>query len=121
MTTKQRADLTNQREVLAASKKDIDTIHNYLKKESSTIYADIWKIGVNLSLRIGDLLKIKFSDLNLTDRTLVLTEEKTGKSKTIRLKCELRAEISFSSQIKQLKISAFSFMPLVNSNPLIFN
>jgi hypothetical protein len=39
----------------------------------------------------------------------------------IELKCELRAEISFSSQIKQLKISAFSFMPLVNSNPLIFN
>jgi hypothetical protein len=37
------------------------------------------------------------------------------------VKCELRAEISFSSQIKQLKISAFSFMPLVNSNPLIFN
>jgi hypothetical protein len=38
-----------------------------------------------------------------------------------KVKCELRAEISFSSQIKQLKISAFSFMPLVNSNPLIFN
>ena len=32
-----------------------------------------------------DLLKIKFSDLNITDRTLILQEEKTGKSKTIRL------------------------------------
>ena len=85
MTTKQRSDLTNQREVLAASKNEIDAIHNYLKKEPSSIYADIWKIGVNLSLRIGDLLKIKFSDLNITDRTLVLQEEKTGKSKTIRL------------------------------------
>ena len=85
MTTKQRTDLTNQREVLAASKNEIDAIHNYLKKEPSSIYADIWKIGVNLSLRIGDLLKIKFSDLNITDRTLVLQEEKTGKSKTIRL------------------------------------
>ena len=54
MTTKQRSDLTNQREVLAASKNEIDAIHNYLKKEPSSIYADIWKIGVNLSLRIGD-------------------------------------------------------------------
>jgi integrase len=84
MTT-QRTDLNEQREVLAASKNDIGAIYNYLQKESSTIYADVWKIGVNLSLRIGDLLSIKFADLNLNDRTLVLTEEKTGKSKTIRL------------------------------------
>lgn len=84
MTT-QRTDLSNQREVLAANKTEIDSIHNYLLKETSTIYADVWKIGVNLSLRIGDLLSIKFTDLNITDRTLVLVEAKTGKSKTIRL------------------------------------
>ena len=72
MTTKQRTDLTNQREVLAASKSEIDAIYNYLKKEPSTIYADIWKIGVNLSLRIGDLLKIKFSDLNRLKRIKVM-------------------------------------------------
>jgi hypothetical protein len=26
--------------------------------------ADIWKIGLNLSLRIGDLLALKYADLN---------------------------------------------------------
>jgi integrase len=84
MTTN-RTDLNNDREVLAVTKTEIESIHNWLLKEKSTVYADVWKIGVNLSLRIGDLLSIKFADLNITDRTLVLTEEKTGKSKTIRL------------------------------------
>lgn len=40
---------------------------------------------MNLSLRIGDLLKLKYADFNLTERTLQLTEEKTSKPKLIRL------------------------------------
>jgi mRNA-degrading endonuclease toxin of MazEF toxin-antitoxin module len=36
-----------------------------------------------------------------------------------QIKCELRAEISLCNEIKQLKTSAFSFMTLANSNPLI--
>jgi len=43
------------------------------------------KWGVNLSLRIGDLLTLKYTDLNLEERTLKLTEAKTGKLKNIRL------------------------------------
>jgi hypothetical protein len=35
------------------------------------------------------------------------------------VKCELRAEISQCSEIKRLKIPAFSFMRLENPNPLI--
>jgi hypothetical protein len=38
-----------------------------------------------------------------------------------KLKCELRAEISQCSEIKQLKIPAFSFMWLENPNPLILS
>ena len=36
-------------------------------------------------MRIGDLLILKYADLNLEERTVKLTEAKTGKLKTIRL------------------------------------
>lgn len=71
--------------VNAASKAEIDLIHALLFKRYGQLYADIWKIGVNLSLRISDLLKLKFSDLNIADRSLQLTEQRTGKQKQIRL------------------------------------
>ncbi|BAJ01308.1 Tyr recombinase domain-containing protein [Shewanella violacea] len=45
--------------------------------------ADIWNIGLNLALRISDLLSIKFSDLQ-QDR-LIIHETKTGKLANIKL------------------------------------
>lgn len=53
----------------AASKNEVDMIHAVLSKKFGQLYADIWKIGVNLSLRISDLLKLKYADLNITDRS----------------------------------------------------
>ena len=40
----------------AANKAEIDMIHAVLAKKFGQLYADIWKVGVNLSLRISDLL-----------------------------------------------------------------
>jgi integrase len=40
-------------------------------------------VGVNLSLRIGALLSLKYADLNLEERLLKVTEAKTGKQKSI--------------------------------------
>jgi len=71
--------------VNAASKSEIDLIHALLEKKFGQLYADIWKIGVNLSLRISDLLTLEYAQLNLEDRSLQLTEQKTGKQKLIRL------------------------------------
>lgn len=71
--------------VNAANKAEIDMIHSALNNKYGSLYADIWKVGVNLSLRIGDLLNLKYADLNLEERTLKLTEAKTGKQKSIRL------------------------------------
>ena len=67
------------------SKQQIDLVHALLNTRYGQLYADIWKVGVNLSLRIGDLLAIRFDDLDLANRTLTLTESKTGKRKDIRL------------------------------------
>ena len=69
----------------AANKAEIDMMHAVLANKFGQLYADIWKVGVNLSLRISDLLTLKYADLNLEERSLKLTEAKTGKLKTIRL------------------------------------
>ena len=69
----------------AVDKEQINLIHSLLNNKFGGIYGDIWKVGVNLSLRISDLLNLKYTDFNLKDRTLNLTESKTGKAKSIRL------------------------------------
>ena len=71
--------------VNALNKAEIHMLHTMLSNKHGQLYADIWKIGVNLSLRISDLLKLKYSDLNLEQRELTLTEAKTQKTKRIRL------------------------------------
>ena len=71
--------------VEAVSKAQIDMVKTVLENKYGQLYADIWKVGVNLSLRISDLLSLKYEQLNLTDRSLVLVEAKTGKAKSIRL------------------------------------
>ena len=66
----------------AASKTQIEMMHTVLTNKFGQLYADIWKVGVNLSLRISDLLKLQYRDLNLEERSLKLIEAKTGKQKT---------------------------------------
>ncbi len=73
------------RTVNAASKSEIDLIHTLLTQKYPALYADLWKIGVNVSLRISDLLQVKFSDCHLEQRLLTLVESKTGKPKSVRL------------------------------------
>jgi integrase len=78
-------DKTQSRTVEAMAKSDIETMYTTLQRKYKPIYADVWKVGCNLSLRISDLLDLKFSDLDLKNRTLELTEQKTKKTKHIRL------------------------------------
>ncbi|WP_281213660.1 site-specific integrase [Shewanella insulae] len=66
--------------------KDPDTIRlvgHLLARRHGQQMADIWNIGINLALRISDLLSIKFSDIE-EDR-LNLREQKTGKYASIQL------------------------------------
>lgn len=64
---------------------EIDAFTHLLNKKGGQLYADIWKVGINLGLRISDLLCIRYEDLNLEDKHLVLKEQKTQKRKEIRL------------------------------------
>ena len=60
--------------------KDNDTIRligHLLGVHCNPPMADVWNIGLNLALRISDLLSICFVDIN-GDR-LIIRESKTGK------------------------------------------
>lgn len=80
--------------VEACSKSEINLVTAMLEKRYSPIYADVWKIGLNLSLRVSDLLSIKYSDLDIRNRTLTMRESKTGKKKDIRLNDKVLAVIA---------------------------
>ncbi|CAK3292203.1 Integrase [Vibrio crassostreae] len=64
-------------------------LHSLLVSMSNgnMLYADIWKVGVNLALRISDLLSIKMSDVvprnGAVQDMLVLSEGKTGKTRVL--------------------------------------
>ena len=64
---------------------EISTVSLLLQKYGGDLYRDIWKVGINVSLRISDLLSIQYCDLDLENRRLRLREMKTSKNKEIRL------------------------------------
>lgn len=66
--------------------KELDTIKlvsHLLERRCSKQMSQIWNIGLNLALRISDLLSVKFSDIN--EGRLILIEGKTGKRAEIKL------------------------------------
>jgi len=69
----------------ACNKQEISLVSAMLEKRYPKVYLDVWRIGLNLSLRIGDLLAIRYKDLDTKNRALTLREAKTGKLKHIRL------------------------------------
>lgn len=83
-------------EVHAVKKLDtVKLISHLLEIRCSKQMSDIWNIGLNLALRISDLLSIKFSDIQ-GDR-LLIKESKTGKQANIQLN---QKAFSFIKQIQ---------------------
>ncbi len=74
------------KEVEAVKEKgDIRYVEDLLRKHGGDLYADLWRIGVNMALRISDLLQIKYEDLDMEGRNYRLQEGKTKKNRDIRL------------------------------------
>ncbi|WP_236183502.1 tyrosine-type recombinase/integrase [Pseudomonas juntendi] len=70
---------------------DAETISRKLTKNAkgNTLYADIWRFGVNTALRISDLLSLTFEDVQ--GGNLVIKEGKTGKTRDIELNVAAKA------------------------------
>lgn len=63
---------------------DLKNIREYFFNNNAIVMLQLLNIGVNITLRISDLLKLKFEDIQL-DNTINVTEQKTKKTKTIKL------------------------------------
>lgn len=80
------------KEVEAVKSHDtIKLISFLLERHCGGQMRDVWEIGLNLALRISDLLAIRFSDIE--GDTLTIRECKTGKLARIKLNSKTRERI----------------------------
>lgn len=84
---------------------DIKIIRNYLKTESNRNYF-LFHLGINLGIRIGDLIKLKVKDIKNKSK-LVIVEDKTSKIKIIQLNPLLKLDIKNYIQLIQDDIYLF--------------
>ena len=66
--------------------KDIENIKlvsHLLTKHHNQQFADVWNLGINLALRISDMLDLEFK--NLAESHVTIIEKKTKKLRTIKL------------------------------------
>ncbi|WP_034940909.1 tyrosine-type recombinase/integrase [Erwinia mallotivora] len=66
-------------------------IEQVLRRSKQETYAEIWRLNLNLALRISDLLALTFEDVQAN--TLRITETKTGKVKQFPINDAARAII----------------------------
>lgn len=97
--------------------KDIQRIFEYLLSENYIVMYAIVKFALNTGLRISDILKLKFEDLNKNE----VLEIKTQKNKFIFFNKECKeTSILLAAYYKNLKIknykSDFLFKSLKNKN-----
>lgn len=68
-------------------KTDINKVTIFLRKHHPEVYADYWEFALQTPLRISDLLKIKFADLEIAkgEKKIRVKETKTGKAEYVYL------------------------------------
>ena len=93
-------------------KKLIHTINNDLKGALGELYADIFRLGLQLGLRGGDLLAIQQSNINFETNILTIKEKKTGKTRVIKL--NLKAQAVINKRIKEFPNDPYLFMAKSN-------
>lgn len=75
----------------AKTEEQIQRIEMALRDRHGHVYADLWKIGLNLALRISDLLSLKYDDVS--GDKLEIVEKKTNKTRIIVINRAARAVI----------------------------
>ena len=80
------------------NKKDIEKMKQYLKGKDNLRDYTIFVVGINVGLRAGDLLGLKWADVLNENGTikdnLLITEEKTSKTKELTLNNSVKDALS---------------------------
>ncbi len=71
--------------------KKIKQMENFLRKQCVRNYM-LFRLGIYSGLRISDILKLKVCDIKNKDY-FILKEQKTGKSKRLKIQPELKKEL----------------------------
>ena len=67
------------------TKAEVELVETLLRKHNTDVVADLWRIGVNMSFRISDLLDIEYENIDFQRREYSTIERKTGKTRIVRL------------------------------------
>ncbi len=65
------------------SEEMIVSVEEEMRQLGKDDVADLWRIGINFALRVGDLLSLRFSDVE--GESLVVKESKTSKERVIKI------------------------------------
>lgn len=73
---------------------DVKLMYNWLKEHYTVREAECWLIGCNVALRAGDLLTLRFDQIEQGQKRVVLEEQKTGKRKEIPITPVVREAVA---------------------------
>jgi integrase len=76
------------------TKEQIAVVSHMLEKHGGVIYRDIWQLGINLALRISDLLDLAYSDFAGGGVTITVIVAKTGKTRIIKLNDKVKTIVA---------------------------
>jgi integrase len=71
----------------------IAVVAHMLEKHGGTIYRDVWNLGINLALRISDLINLTYDDFS-GGETITVIEGKTGKTRIIKLNDKVKTIVA---------------------------
>lgn len=102
------------------SKKDINKMKNVLKRNSYRDYF-MFTLGINVGLRISDLLRLKADDVfdfekNIAKNTIYMRDKKTNKENRFPVIPELAEEIEKYIDIMDLKEGDYLFQSRKGNN-----
>lgn len=105
------------------NKKDIQKIKQYLKGKDNKRDYMLFVVGINVGLRVGDLLKLKIKDVidNNGDfkGKIVITEEKTDKTRNFKLNDSAKESIKlYLDSLKSYDIDDYLFKSRKGNKPL---
>lgn len=93
--------------------KDIEKIKQYLKGKDNLRDYTIFTIGINVGLRAGDLLSLRWGDVlegGKIKKTVYIIEEKTNKGKDLELNKSAREAIqTFKDTIDNVDVDDYIF------------
>ena len=105
------------------NKKDIQKIKQYLKGKDNKRDYMLFVVGINVGLRVGDLLKLKIKDVidnngNFKDK-IVITEEKTDKTRNLKLNDSVKESIKlYLDSLKSYDMDDYLFKSRKVNKPL---